>query len=127
MEKAYQKREEELYQELNTSTNGITNLEAKNRIKKYGYNELIDKNRKTKLQIFLSQFKSMMIILLLVVGFLSLLYSIMTDEDFLEPIVILGTTLVALLLQLIFIILISKFLNWEISDFISWVSTAFSA
>ena len=94
MEKAYQKREEELYQELNTSTNGITNLEAKNRIKKYGYNELIDKNRKTKLQIFLSQFKSMMIILLLVVGFLSLLYSIMTDEDFLEPIVILGTTLV---------------------------------
>ena len=94
MEKAYQKREEELYQELNTSTNGITNLEAKNRIKKYGFNELIDKNRKTKLQIFLSQFKSMMIILLLVVGFLSLLYSIMTDEDFLEPIVILGTTLV---------------------------------
>ncbi len=94
MEKAYQKKEEELYQELNTSTNGITNLEAKNRIKKYGYNELIDKNRKTKLQIFLSQFKSMMIILLLVVGFLSLLYSIMTDEDFLEPIVILGTTLV---------------------------------
>ncbi len=94
MEKAYQKREEELYQELNTSTNGITNLEAKNRIKKYGFNELIDKNRKTKLQIFLSQFKSMMIILLLVVGFLSLLYSIMTDEDFLAPIVILGTTLV---------------------------------
>ena len=94
MEKAYQKKEEELYQELNTSTNGITNLEAKNRIKKYGYNELIDKNRKTKLQIFLSQFKSMMIILLSVVGFLSLLYSIMTDEDFLEPIVILGTTLV---------------------------------
>ena len=36
----------------------------------------------------------MMVILLLVVGLLSLIYSIVTVEDFLEPLVILGTTLV---------------------------------
>ena len=36
----------------------------------------------------------MMIILLLIVGFLSLIYSLVTEEDFLEPLVILGTTLV---------------------------------
>ena len=36
----------------------------------------------------------MMVILLLVVGLLSLIYSIVTGEDFLEPLVILGTTLV---------------------------------
>lgn len=94
MEKAYQKTEEDIYKELTTSEKGLTNTEAKNRVKQYGYNELIDKNKRTKLQIFLSQFKSMMIILLLVVGFLSLLYAIMTDGDFLEPIVILGTSLV---------------------------------
>lgn len=35
-----------------------------------------------------------MIILLLVVGVLSLIYALLTDENFLEPIVILGTTLV---------------------------------
>lgn len=94
MEKAYQKTEEDIYKELTTSEKGLTNIEAKSRIKQYGYNELVDKNKRTKLQIFLSQFKSMMIILLLVVGFLSLLYAIMTDGDFLEPIVILGTSLV---------------------------------
>ena len=94
MEKTYQKTEEDIYKELTTSEKGLTNIEAKSRIKQYGYNELVDKNKRTKLQIFLSQFKSMMIILLLVVGFLSLLYAIMTDGDFLEPIVILGTSLV---------------------------------
>ena len=94
MEKAYQKTEEEIYKELETSSKGLSNVEAKRRLKTYGRNELIDKNQRTKLEIFLSQFKSMMIILLLVVGFLSLLYAIMTDGDFLEPIVILGTSLV---------------------------------
>lgn len=94
MKKAYQKTVEEIYHELNTSFNGLTNIEAKNRIKKYGQNILVDKNKRTKLQIFLSQFKNMMIILLLVVGTLSLIYAIITKEDFLEPLVILGTTIV---------------------------------
>ena len=94
MEKAYQKTSDELYKELSTSEQGLSNEEAKRRIKTEGLNILIDKNKRTKLQIFLSQFKNMMIILLLVVGILSLFYAIMTGEDFLEPLVILGTTLV---------------------------------
>ena len=94
MEKAYQKTTEEIYKELNTSEKGLTNEEAKKRIRTYGVNALIDKNKKTKMQIFLSQFKNMMVILLLIVGILSLIYSIVTGEDFLEPLVILGTTLV---------------------------------
>ena len=94
MQKSYQKTIEELYQELNTSEKGLTNETAKARLKTYGQNVLIDKNKKTKLTIFLSQFKNMMVILLLVVGILSLIYSIVTKEDFLEPLVILGTTLV---------------------------------
>ena len=94
MKNAYQKTIEEIYQTLNTSENGITKAEALKREKTYGQNVLTDKNKKTKLQIFLSQFKNMMIILLLVVGVLSLIYSLFTGEDFLEPLVILGTTLV---------------------------------
>ena len=94
MEKAYQKTIEEIYQELNTSADGLSSQEVTKRRQKYGLNALIDKNKRTKLQIFLSQFKNMMIILLLVVGVLSLIYALLTDEDFLEPIVILGTTLV---------------------------------
>ena len=94
MEKAYQKTIEEIYQELNTSADGLSSQEVTKRRQKYGLNALIDKNKRTKLQIFLSQFKNMMIILLLVVGVLSLIYALLTDENFLEPIVILGTTLV---------------------------------
>lgn len=94
MEKAYQKTTEEIYKELETSEKGLTNDEAKKRLRTYGQNNLAEKPKKTKLQIFLSQFKNMMVILLLVVGLLSLIYSIVTVEDFLEPLVILGTTLV---------------------------------
>ena len=94
MKNAYQKKETEIYQALNTSPSGLTNEEVKKRIKKYGQNILIDKHKRTKLQIFLSQFKNMMIILLIVVGILSLIYSIIAKEDFLEPLVILGTTIV---------------------------------
>ena len=85
MKNAYQKTIEEIYQTLNTTENGITKAEALKREKTYGQNVLTDKNKKTKLQIFLSQFKNMMIILLLVVGVLSLIYSLFTGEDFLEP------------------------------------------
>ena len=94
MEKAYQKTNEELLKELETSMKGLTEQEAKTRRHKFGLNTLVDKNKRTKLEIFLSQFKNMMIILLLIVGFLSLIYSLVTEEDFLEPLVILGTTLV---------------------------------
>ena len=94
MEKAYQKTNEELLKELETTMKGLTEQEAKARRHKFGLNTLVDKNKRTKLEIFLSQFKNMMIILLLIVGFLSLIYSLVTEEDFLEPLVILGTTLV---------------------------------
>lgn len=94
MEKAYQKTNEELLKELETTMKGLTEQEAKTRRHKFGLNTLVDKNKRTKLEIFLSQFKNMMIILLLIVGFLSLIYSLVTEEDFLEPLVILGTTLV---------------------------------
>lgn len=94
MKDAYKKTIEEIYKELNVNENGLDKKEVKRLQSKNGKNVLIEKNKKTKLQIFLDQFKNIMIILLLVVGILSLIYSIITNSDFLEPIVILGTTLV---------------------------------
>ena len=58
MQKSYQKTIEELYQELNTSEKGLTNETAKARLKTYGQNVLIDKNKKTKLTIFLVNLKT---------------------------------------------------------------------
>ena len=94
MQEAYKKTIEEIYKELDTTDKGISSKKVKQLYKFYGKNVLVEKDKKTKLQIFLSQFKNIMVILLLVVGILSLLYSIFNKSDFLEPIVILGTTLV---------------------------------
>ena len=94
MQDAYKKTIEEIYKELDTSGKGISPKKVKQLHRLTGKNLLVEKDKKTKLQIFLSQFKNIMVILLLVVGILSLLYSIFNKSDFLEPIVILGTTLV---------------------------------
>ena len=93
MSESYKKTIKEIYKELDTGKRGLTLKKVKAVRKINGLNELIEKNKKTKLQMFLSQFKNVMIILLLVVGILSLIYSIITKSDFLEPIVILSTTI----------------------------------
>jgi Ca2+-transporting ATPase len=94
MKEDYKKTIEEIIKEYNTSLNGLDTKYVKKLLKKNGRNELKKKSKKTKLQIFLDQFKNMMIILLLVVGVLSLIYAIVTNGDFLDSIVILGTSLI---------------------------------
>lgn len=94
MNDAYQKSKEEILKEYKTTLDGLTEQEAKRRLNLYGRNILIEKNKKSKLRIFIDQFKNVMIILLLVVGLMSLFYAIFTNGDFLEPIVILGTSLI---------------------------------
>lgn len=94
MNDAYLKNKNEVLNEYKTSMDGLSSKEARRRQGIQGKNVLIEKNKKSKLSIFLKQFKNVMIILLLVVGLMSLFYAIFTDGDFLEPIVILGTTLV---------------------------------
>ncbi len=94
MKEIYQKTIEELYKEFNTSSKGLSPSNHKKLLKKYGKNVLVEQNKKTKIELFLKQFKNIMIILLLVVGFLSLIYAILENGDFLEPIVILGTSII---------------------------------
>ncbi len=91
---AYKKDIEEIYKELDGSKKGLSSNKVRSLIKTNGKNELIEKDKKTKLDIFVDQFKNGMIILLLIVGILSLIYALVNRSDFLEPIVILGTTLV---------------------------------
>ena len=83
---------------LNTNENGLAHEEVRKRLKEYGPNILEEGKKKTKLSIFLKQFQNLMIILLLVVGVLSLIYAILGDGDYLDPIVILGCTFVNILM-----------------------------
>ena len=96
--KFYQKKIEDVLQYFNTSKNGLSKAEAKRRLEKYGENVIQGKKRRSKLQIFLSQFKNFMVILLLVVGVLSFFYALFETHDYLDSIVILGTTFVNILM-----------------------------
>lgn len=90
----YKKTKEEIFKEYNTSINGLSDKEVIRRQNIMGKNILIEKNKKSKLSIFLKQFKNVMIILLLIVGLMSLFNAIFSDGDYLEPFVILGTTII---------------------------------
>lgn len=90
----YKKTKEEIFKEYKTSINGLSEKEVIRRQNIMGKNILIEKNKKSKLSIFLKQFKNVMIILLLIVGLMSLFNAIFSDGDYLEPFVILGTTII---------------------------------
>lgn len=88
MKKFHSLSQEESLSELRTSVNGLTQKEAEERLAKYGENVLEEKNKKSALSIFLGQFKNMMVLMLILVGIVSLIFSIVNNESLIEPIVI---------------------------------------
>ncbi|MEM3641352.1 MAG: cation-translocating P-type ATPase [Candidatus Bathyarchaeia archaeon] len=64
-------RTEEVLGELKVGREGLSGQEASKRLRKYGYNELVEKKRVTPLQIFLNQFKDIFVIMLLIAVALS--------------------------------------------------------
>lgn len=51
---------------------GLTTADVRSRLKKYGYNEIIQEKHWTKLRIFLSQFTSALIVILIIAGVVSI-------------------------------------------------------
>ena len=74
---------DETMHELNVTSKGLTSQEAQERLKKYGYNELKEKKRRTALQMFLEEFKDIFILLLLVATVFSVIigyYDLMSGK-----------------------------------------------
>jgi len=69
----------ELFSELQTTPKGLTREESKARLTKYGANRLKPKKRINALSLFLSQFKSPIILLLLFSSVLAFLFSDQLD------------------------------------------------
>lgn len=88
MENFYQMTKERVFEVVESSENGLSQEEAKIRLAEDGKNILKEKNKKSPLKIFFSQFANMMILLLILVGFVSLIYSIVNNESVIEAIVI---------------------------------------
>lgn len=65
MKKFYQMRVEEVFQELDSDRNGITNEEAAKRLEQYGKNELPGGEKKSTLQIFWGQFADVLVLILI--------------------------------------------------------------
>ena len=66
MEKAWHSEKvDDVLRELDVTHEGLSSQEAQERLKKYGYNELVAKKRKSALMMFLGQFKDVFILLLI--------------------------------------------------------------
>ena len=71
MERAASKPIDQVFGDLNTSENGLTNEEAKLRLKKYGYNKLTEKKQIPFIRKFFKHLRDFFAILLLVAAILS--------------------------------------------------------
>lgn len=75
------------------ASDGLSTVEAKERLEKYGLNEFQDKKRKTFLQKFIDQFKDFMIIILIAAAIISIAAGERVDAIVILAIVILNAFL----------------------------------
>jgi Ca2+-transporting ATPase len=95
MSEFYKKDVSELADELKTSVeSGLSSGEVRERLQQYGYNQLETKGKKSFLSMFFYQFKSFMIIVLLVAAAISGVVGVMEDEGLIDTFVILGILVV---------------------------------
>ncbi|MCW3984073.1 MAG: HAD-IC family P-type ATPase [Candidatus Bathyarchaeota archaeon] len=96
--KWYQQETEKVFQLLETSSQGLTDAEAKARIQKYGYNEITLKKRSTVMR-FLDQFRSPLVLILIVAASVTGALSILHIEDlWVDTGVILGVVIINVIL-----------------------------
>jgi len=71
----------EIFNKLGTNSNGLTTDEASKRIKEFGFNELKEARRKTLFGIFIEQFKSFLILILIFATIFSIYLGEKTEAD----------------------------------------------
>jgi len=79
---------DDVFKELNSSPDGISEQEAKQRLEKDGYNELDTETKINKLKLFLNQFKSFIIYIMLFALVLSLVLQEYSDAVVIAAILI---------------------------------------
>ncbi|VVB75864.1 Potassium-transporting ATPase ATP-binding subunit [Candidatus Tiddalikarchaeum anstoanum] len=84
---------DEVLLELNTSKTGLSNLEVIKRLKKFGANEIKQAKKISVFEIFLSQFKNVMIYMLFFAIIISFMLGEITDTIVIGAIIILNAVL----------------------------------
>lgn len=89
----YRKDLEERFEALNSSKNGLTTEEAKNRLKKYGMNELVEEDRESLIVKFFQNFTDVMVMVLIGAAVISALLREFTDAVIILVIVVINATI----------------------------------
>lgn len=89
----YKKSTQEVIKCLNSSLNGLSKKEAEERLKKYGHNELKEKEKSSIIKLFLETFKDPLVIILLIAA----LVQIFLGEVIESSIILLVVTLNSIL------------------------------
>ena len=84
----YNKSINDLYDEFDSSIDGIKSSEVEDRLNKYGENKIIETKKKSKFRRFLDQFNDMMIIILIIVAIVMGIYGFLYSHDYTDTIVI---------------------------------------
>ena len=71
MKKYFSMSHEDTLKEFNVSKTGLTDKQVKDNIEKFGLNQLTEKKKDTVLQVFLSQFKDLLVLILIVAAIIS--------------------------------------------------------
>ncbi|MEM4215933.1 MAG: cation-translocating P-type ATPase [Candidatus Anstonellales archaeon] len=89
----YNLKIEEVYKKLSTASNGISEEEAKKRLAAYGPNKLKEEKKPSLIMKFLEQFKSPLVLILLVAVLISAIIGEVLDSAIIAIIVFLAATL----------------------------------
>ena len=95
MEDAYARSADEVLKALRSGSNGLSEEEARRRLEKYGYNELVVERRVSAFSIWVNQFKSPLILILLAATVISYIISILENEFPVDSILIFAIVLAA--------------------------------
>lgn len=93
MKQFYMNTKEEVFLELNTNENGISDEEAQRRISEFGYNEFKERKTKSLFQKFLDQFKDFLVIILIVAAIISGFVGEIADSIIILLVVVLNAVL----------------------------------
>ena len=73
MEKYFNKNSENVLKEFNVTKDGLNDEQVKENINNYGKNSLVEKKKETTLQVFLNQFKDLLVFILIIAGIISMI------------------------------------------------------
>src|SRR3990170_4363095 len=89
----HQKDIKDIFDELQTSPQGLSEVEARKRLEKYGPNLLKEIKKKTPFMMFLDQFKDFMILVLIAAAIISGIIGEATDTIAIIVIVVLNAVI----------------------------------